>query len=85
MPDLNYIRSEIERMRTQIGRQRNEILQLQRAGIPAASAETLLQRMQVKVEGLCAERDRLLQKERPEGRSYASGKPIKGTPAHRRT
>jgi hypothetical protein len=45
MPDLNYIRSEIERMRVRVGRQRKEILQLQRAGISTASAETLLQRM----------------------------------------
>ncbi|MDI3562370.1 hypothetical protein [Bradyrhizobium sp. Arg816] len=62
-------------MRMQIGRQH--------AGISTASAETLLQRMQVKVEGLCTERDRLVQEECPEGRSYISGMPIKGTPAHR--
>jgi hypothetical protein len=31
MPDIDYIRGEIERMRVQVGRQRNEILQLQRA------------------------------------------------------
>jgi len=40
MPDLDSIRSEIQRMRGQIGRQRREILQLQRAGIATASAET---------------------------------------------
>jgi len=64
MPDLDFIRSEIERMRAQIGRQRREILLLQRAGIATASAETLLKRMLEKVEGLCAERDRL-KKEQP--------------------
>lgn len=32
-------------MRTQVGRQRREILQLQRAGISTESAEALLQRM----------------------------------------
>jgi hypothetical protein len=64
MPDLDFIRSEIERMRAQIGRQRREILILQRAGIATASAETLLKRMLDKVEGLCAERDRL-KKEQP--------------------
>lgn len=35
MPDIDHIRGEIEHMRTQIGRQRREILQLQRAGILA--------------------------------------------------
>jgi hypothetical protein len=59
MPDLDFIRSEIERMRGQIGRQRKEILQLQRAGISTASADTLLQRMLDKVDSLCVERERL--------------------------
>ena len=56
---LNQVRSEIEHMRVQVGRQRKEILQLQRAGLGTASAELLLQRMLVKIEGLCGERDRL--------------------------
>jgi hypothetical protein len=56
---LETIRSEIERMRAQAGRQRKEILQLQRAGIPTASADALLQRMLDKIDGLCIERDRL--------------------------
>jgi hypothetical protein len=30
--DIDYIRGEIERYRVQVGRQRREILQLQRAG-----------------------------------------------------
>ena len=58
---LDTIRGEIERMRGQVGRQRKEILQLQRAGIPTASAEALLQRMLDKIDGLCIERDRLKQ------------------------
>ncbi|MGO4514016.1 hypothetical protein AB4Z51_44395 [Bradyrhizobium sp. 2TAF36] len=57
MPTLLYIRSEIERMRAQIGRQRKEILQLQRAEVGTASAEALLGRMQAKVDGLCLQRD----------------------------
>ena len=57
--DLDHVRSEIEHMRVQLGRQRKEILQLQRAGISTASAELLLERMLVKIEGLCDERDRL--------------------------
>jgi len=59
MPDLNFIRADIEFMRVQVGRLRKEIVQLQRAGISTASAEALLQRMLTKIEGLCAERDRL--------------------------
>ena len=59
MPGIDFIRGEIERMRTQVGRQRKEILQLQRAGISTASAEALLERMLNKIDGLCAERDKL--------------------------
>jgi len=32
MPDLDFIRSEIERMRVQVGRQRKEMLQLSAGG-----------------------------------------------------
>jgi hypothetical protein len=56
---LDHVRNEIEHMRAQLGRQRKEILQLQRAGISTASAEMLLERMLAKIEGLCAERERL--------------------------
>jgi len=56
---LETIRGEIERMRAQVARQRKEILALQRAGIPTASADALLQRMLDKIDGLCIERDRL--------------------------
>jgi hypothetical protein len=59
MPDIEHIRTEIERMRIQVHRQRGEIRQLQRAGIPTASAEALLERMLNNIDGLCAERDRL--------------------------
>jgi hypothetical protein len=62
MPHIQFVQKEIERMRVQL--QRREIMQLQRAGIPTASAETLLQRMLNKIDGLCAERDRL-KKEQP--------------------
>jgi hypothetical protein len=44
MPDIEF-RGEIERMRYEIKRQRGEIRQLQRAGIPSTSAEALLDRM----------------------------------------
>jgi hypothetical protein len=56
---LDHGRSEIEFMRTQVGRQRDEILQLQKAGISTVSADALVQRMLDKVDCLCAERDRL--------------------------
>ena len=41
MPDLSYVRGEIERMRVRISLQRKEVIQLQRAGISTASAELL--------------------------------------------
>jgi hypothetical protein len=58
MPDLSYLRAEIERMRLQIVRQRKEILALQRAGINTLPAEALLARMQTSVDSLCAQRDK---------------------------
>jgi len=57
---LTFIREDIERRRRQILRQRREIRDLQRAGIPTKSAEELLARMLSKVDELCAERDRLV-------------------------
>ena len=56
---LDNLRSEIAFMRLQVSRQRKEILQLQRTGLPTTSAEALLQRMLDKIDGLCAERERL--------------------------
>jgi hypothetical protein len=74
MPDIEFICGEIERMRTQVARQRREILQLQRAGALTTAAETLLQRMLDKVDNLCADRDRL-KKERP---GHNKGKVVGG-------
>lgn len=59
MPDIEFIRGEIQRMRTQVNRQRSEIRQLQKASIPTASADLLLQRMLDKIDTLCAQRDKL--------------------------
>lgn len=56
---LDYIRAEIERMRYQANRQRNEIRQLEKARINTLPAEALLARMMVTIESLCAQRDRL--------------------------
>ena len=68
MPTIEFIRRELVRMRGQVHRQRREIRQLQRAGIPTASAEALLHRMLNTVDELCAERDRL-KNEQPHGRA----------------
>jgi hypothetical protein len=65
MADLDKVRGEIERMRTQVGRQRNEIRQLQKAGIPTASADSLLERMLNKINELCVERDWLKKEQGP--------------------
>lgn len=73
MPDLDHIRAEIDRMRVQVGRQRKEILQLQRAGISTASAELLLGRMHTKIDDLCAQRDRL-KAEEPRERRVLGGR-----------
>lgn len=70
---LDYIRREIERMRTQVHRQRGGIRQHQRAGIATASAEALLERMLNKIDELCAERDRLRTEQGP-----ATGKVLGG-------
>jgi hypothetical protein len=56
---IEHVRSEIEHMRIQVGRQRREILQLQRAGLSTAAAELLLGRMRAKIDDLSAERERL--------------------------
>jgi hypothetical protein len=73
MPDLDFVRREIEHMRVQVGRQRKEILQLQRAGISTASAELLLGMMHIKIDDLCAQRDRL-KKEQPIERKVLGGR-----------
>jgi hypothetical protein len=59
MPDIDFIRGEIQRTRLQVLRHRNEIMQLQRAGVSSTSAEALLDRMLTKIDDLCDERDRL--------------------------
>jgi hypothetical protein len=59
MPDITFIRAQIERMRVQVSRQRREILTLQKAGINSLPAEALLARMLANIDNMCAERDRL--------------------------
>jgi hypothetical protein len=79
---LDHVRNEIEFMRRQIGRQRKEIEALQRAGISTLAADTLLRRMQDKVDALCVERDRLVGENR---RTYVgTSKVMKGARATRR-
>jgi hypothetical protein len=52
MPDIDFIRSEIERVRIKVYRQRGQFRQFQRAGIPTDSAEALLDRMLNKIDRL---------------------------------
>jgi hypothetical protein len=78
---LDAIRNEIEHMRRQILRQRKEIRDLQRAGIPTKSADGLLERMLAKVDGLCAERDRLVGERR---RKYPGTNKVINGPIERR-
>jgi hypothetical protein len=56
---LDHVRSEMERMRLQVHRQRGDIRKLQQAGISTTSADALLERMLDRIDKLCAERDRL--------------------------
>ena len=60
---LDHVRSEIEHMRVQVGRQRREILHLQRAGLSTAAAELLFGRMHAKIDDVCDERERLKKEE----------------------
>ena len=64
MPDINFIRADIEHRRRQVVRLRGDIRKLQHSGISSTSAEALLERMLAKIDELCAERDRL-KKEQP--------------------
>jgi hypothetical protein len=64
MPDIDFIRADVEHRRRQVQRLRSEIRQLQHSGISSASAKVLLDRMRNKIDELCAERDRL-KKEQP--------------------
>lgn len=61
---LDTLRLEIANRRQNILRQRTEMLDLQRAGKPIKDAEKLLERMLLKVDELCGERDRLAAQER---------------------
>jgi hypothetical protein len=75
------IRSEIEQMRRQILRQRKEIQDLQRAGIPTKSAEELLGRMLAKVDALFTERNRQVGEQR---RKYPGTNKVINGPIERR-
>lgn len=68
-------------MRRQILRQRREIRDLQRAGIPTKSAEELLARMRAKVDELCTERDRQVGEQR---RKYSGTNKVINGPIERR-
>ncbi len=59
MPDIDFIRADIEYKRRQADRLRGEIRELQRSGISIASVEAVLDQILNKIDNLCAERDRL--------------------------
>jgi hypothetical protein len=59
MPDIDFIRADIEHRRRQVQRLRGEIRQLRHSGISSPSTEALLDQMLDKLDQLCAERDRL--------------------------
>ena len=73
MPDIEFIRREIVRLRAQVHRQRREITKLQTAGILTSSADALLSRMVNRLDELCAERDRLKNDQPP--RRSGRGRP----------
>jgi hypothetical protein len=56
---LEFVRTEIERMRLQVVRQRKDILLLENANIPTASAEALSSRMEATLVDLRTEREGL--------------------------
>ena len=60
MPDIDFIRADIEHRRRQVQRLRGEIRQLRHSGISSPSTEALLDQMLDKLDQLCAERDRLI-------------------------
>ena len=64
MPDIDFIRADIEHRRRQVQRLRGEIRQLRHSGIFSPLAEALLDQMLDNLDQLCAERDRL-KKEQP--------------------
>jgi len=59
MPDLNYVRTEIERMRVQYLASERKSSSFKGSGISTASAELLLARMHAKIDQLRSERERL--------------------------
>jgi hypothetical protein len=79
--ELSAVRAEIEHMRRQILRQRREIHDLEKAGIPTTSADELLARMLAKVERLCAERDRQVDEQR---KKYPGTNKVINGPTERR-
>ena len=61
---LQFISTEIERLRLQIRRQQTEVFTFRRSGTSTASAELLLVRMQASVDALCIKQDKLVGEQR---------------------
>jgi hypothetical protein len=64
MSSIEFVRTEIERLRVQISRQQQDIVTLQRLGLSTGLAEELLARMRVSINALCAKRDWMQREER---------------------
>ena len=64
MSSIEFVRTEIERLRLQISRQQQDIVTLQRLGLSTGLAEELLARMRASIHALCAKRD-WMQREEP--------------------
>jgi transposase-like protein len=72
---LDHVRNEIERLRRSVRAQRREIQSLARAGISTRSADELLERMLIRIDELCAERDRLVGKWRTRTGGSSAARP----------
>jgi hypothetical protein len=57
---IEFIRTEIQRLRVQIRRQQNELETLKRANRPTGTAEELLSRMKANIVTLCAKCDSMM-------------------------
>jgi hypothetical protein len=64
MSSIEFVRTEIERLRVQISRQQQDIVTLQRLGLSTGLAEELLARMRASINALCAKRDWMQREER---------------------
>ena len=63
MATSHDVKNQIDLMRNNLTRHRRDIVKLRSTGISTDDAEALLDRMLIKIEELCQERDRLRMEE----------------------